>query len=59
MNKAMYLLSIVAAVFLPLGLLTGFLGINVGGIPGAENTWAFGIVTLFLAGRSIMDLFRD
>ncbi len=48
MNKAMYILSIIAAIFLPLGLLTGLLGINVGGIPGGENKWAFAIVTLFL-----------
>jgi len=26
---------------LPLGFLTGLLGINVGGIPGAETPWAF------------------
>jgi len=38
MNKAMYVLSIVAAIFLPLSLLTGLLGINVGGIPGAETS---------------------
>lgn len=49
MNKAMYILSIIAAIFLPLGLLTGLLGINVGGIPGAEYGWAFTIVCLFLA----------
>jgi zinc transporter len=48
MNKAMYMLSIVAAIFLPLGLLTGLLGINVGGIPGAEFKWAFAIVTAIL-----------
>jgi zinc transporter len=48
MNKAMYVLSIVAAIFLPLSLLTGLLGINVGGIPGAENTRAFLFVTFFL-----------
>lgn len=48
MNKAMYLLSIVAAIFLPLGLITGLLGINVGGIPGAENKAAFIIVTVSL-----------
>ena len=48
MNKAMYLLSIVAAIFLPLGLLTGLLGINVGGIPGAEFKWAFAVVTAIL-----------
>jgi zinc transporter len=44
MNNNMYLLSIVAAIFLPLGLLTGLLGINVGGIPGTESQWAFAIV---------------
>jgi zinc transporter len=48
MNKAMYLLSIVAAIFLPLGLLTGLLGINVGGIPGSESKWAFSLVTILL-----------
>ncbi len=41
MNRTMYLLSIVAAIFMPLGLLTGLLGINVGGIPGADNPRAF------------------
>jgi len=41
MDKRMYVLSIVAAIFLPLGFLTGLLGINVGGIPGAETKTAF------------------
>lgn len=44
MNRTMYLLTLVAAIFLPLGLLTGLLGINVGGIPGAEAPWAFAAV---------------
>lgn len=44
MNRTMYVLSLVAAIFLPLGLLTGLLGINVGGIPGSENKLAFLIV---------------
>ena len=48
MNKAMYVLSIVAAIFLPLGLLTGLLGINVGGIPGTESKWAFTVVMALL-----------
>ncbi|MBV1913656.1 MAG: zinc transporter ZntB [Cycloclasticus sp.] len=43
LNKNMYMLSIVTAIFLPLGFLTGLLGINVGGIPGAENDAAFWI----------------
>lgn len=44
MNSNMLILSIVAAVFLPLGFLTGLLGINVGGMPGADYQWAFYIV---------------
>jgi zinc transporter len=49
-NKTMYLLSIVTTIFLPLGLVTGLLGINVAGIPGAENPFAFFIVCTALAG---------
>ncbi len=41
LNKNMYILSVIAAIFLPLGFLTGLLGINVGGIPGADNENAF------------------
>jgi zinc transporter len=50
MNTRMYVLSVVAAIFLPLGFLTGLLGINVGGIPGTENPWAFLLFLLFLVG---------
>ncbi|MEO6597062.1 MAG: zinc transporter ZntB [Planctomycetota bacterium] len=48
MNRNTYVLSIVAGVFLPLGLLTGLLGINVGGIPGTESPYAFAIVCALL-----------
>lgn len=41
MERTMYVLTVVATVMLPLGFLTGLLGINVGGIPGAEISWAF------------------
>ncbi len=60
MNKTMYMLSIVAAIFLPLGLLTGLLGINVGGIPGTENPYAFALVCIFLVFIAIIEwiLFR-
>ena len=50
MEKRMYVLSIVSTVFLPLSFLTGLLGINVGGIPGAENKMAFLIVCLMMSG---------
>ncbi len=48
MNNKMYVLSIVSAIFLPLGFFTGLLGINVGGIPGTENPNAFYIFSGFL-----------
>ncbi|MGD2052909.1 MAG: zinc transporter ZntB [Gammaproteobacteria bacterium] len=49
MNSRMYVLSLVAALFLPLGFLTGLLGINVGGIPLAENPHGFlGIVVIIV-----------
>ena len=48
MNNRMYMLSIVAAIFLPLGFLTGLLGVNVGGIPGADNGYAFALFNLLL-----------
>ena len=41
LNERMYVLSILSAIFLPLGFFTGLLGINVGGIPGAENPNSF------------------
>ncbi|MEL7259814.1 MAG: zinc transporter ZntB [Pseudomonadota bacterium] len=36
-----YVLSIVAAVFLPLGFITGLFGVNVAGMPGTGTPWAF------------------
>lgn len=48
LNRNMYLLSVIAAIFLPLGFLTGLLGVNVGGIPGSDNSEAFWIFSTFL-----------
>lgn len=48
-NKTSYLLSIVAAVFLPLGFLTGLLGMNVGGLPGINYGHAFWVTCGFMA----------
>ncbi len=49
MNKNLYMLSVIAAVFLPLGFLTGLLGINVGGVPGVDNASAFWIFSALLS----------
>ncbi len=45
MNRNMMLLSIVAAIFLPLGLISGMMGINVGGMPWTETNMGFWYVT--------------
>jgi len=57
MNRRMLMLSLVAAVFLPLGLVTGLLGINVGGIPGEANEWAFLAVCTLLVVLAGLQLF--
>ena len=49
LNNKMYILSVVAAIFLPLGFLTGLMGINVGGIPGAESKMGFTLFVILLA----------
>ncbi|QFU09572.1 Zinc transport protein ZntB [Rhodobacteraceae bacterium THAF1] len=41
LNKNLYVLSVISAIFLPLGFLTGLMGINVGGMPGVNNPYAF------------------
>lgn len=48
MNQRMYILSMVSVVFIPLGFITGLLGINVAGIPGAESHYGFIIVCAML-----------
>lgn len=47
-NKTMYMLSIVAAIFLPLSFVTGLLGINVGGLPGTKWDDAFWVTVVLL-----------
>lgn len=41
LNKNTYFLSVIAAIFLPLGFLTGLWGANIEGIPGAQHPHAF------------------
>ncbi|MCW9031792.1 MAG: zinc transporter ZntB, partial [Gammaproteobacteria bacterium] len=57
MDKRMYVLSMVAAIFLPLGFLTGLLGINVGGIPGAEYKEAFLVFSGILTTVVLIQIF--
>ena len=60
MERVTLVLTVVAAIFLPLGLLTGLLGINTAGIPGAEQDWAFGAVVavLLVVALGLVGIFR-
>jgi len=53
MNARSYVLTLVAAIFLPLGFFTGLLGINVGGMPGVENNQAFWVVVGICVGVTV------
>ena len=52
-NARMYLLSIVAAIFLPLSFVTGLLGMNVAGLPGTESPYGFLVSALVMVGLGI------
>ena len=56
MNRTMYLLTVVAAVLLPPSLVTGLLGINVGGVPGTDNPLSFLIVIVLLTLLAVVEL---
>ncbi|MCJ8167822.1 zinc transporter ZntB [Atopomonas sediminilitoris] len=56
MNRTLYVLGIVTALFLPLGFVTGLLGINVGGMPGAQSPWGFWIALGIMLTLSTVQL---
>ncbi|MAM33769.1 MAG: hypothetical protein CMH28_01700 [Micavibrio sp.] len=56
LNKNLYILSVIAAIFLPLGFLTGLFGINIGGMPGVENDLAFWIFCGFLTAVTLIQI---
>ncbi len=56
LNKLAYIFSVVATIFLPLGFLTGLLGVNVGGIPAVDNPYAFWIFTAICVGLVVVQV---
>jgi zinc transporter len=50
LNRQLYVLSIVSVLFLPLGFLTGLMGVNLGGLPGSDSGLAFWLFCGLLAG---------
>jgi zinc transporter len=59
-NERMLLLSIVAAVFLPLSFVTGLFGMNVAGLPGTAEPKAFLVLMVLMTAiaAGILLLFR-
>jgi zinc transporter len=55
-EKRLRILTIVSATTLPLALVTGILGMNVGGLPGTDNPNAFLIVMAFMSMIAIAEL---
>lgn len=57
-NRTLYVLAIISAIFLPLAFLTGLLGINIGGMPGVDNPYAFWVfcvvMVVLLVGELIL-----
>jgi zinc transporter len=56
----MYVLSVVAAIFLPLTFVTGLLGMNVGGLPGVESPRGFlvALVVMVVTSAAMLIYFR-
>ena len=48
MNKNLYILSVLTAIFLPLGFLTGLMGVNIAGMPGTQYLHAFWVFSFLL-----------
>ena len=55
-NNRMYVLSIIAAIFLPITFITGLFGMNVAGLPGIENPAAFLLVAGAMLGVTVLTL---
>ena len=60
LGRNSYILSVVAAIFLPLGFLTGLFGVNVGGMPGLNSDLAFTILSVIsvLCGVALYLIFK-
>ena len=52
-NARTYVLSIVAAIFLPITFISGLFGMNVAGLPGLENIDSFWIVSGVMLAVSV------
>ena len=55
-EKRLRILTIVSAITLPLGLIAGLLGMNVGGLPGTKVSYGFIIVIVLMIAIAAVEL---
>lgn len=49
-NRTLFTLTLVTVIALPINIIAGFFGMNVGGIPFSENKNGFWLMVIFVAG---------
>jgi len=59
-GKTVYMLTIIATIALPLGIFTGLLGINVGGMPMEDSAWGFAVACMIMVmiAAGLVGLFK-
>jgi len=58
LNRKMYLIAIVTAIFMPLTFITGLFGVNLGGIPGATASYAFLLLIVMLVFIGVIQIIQ-
>ena len=53
-NRTLFVLTMVTVLALPINIMAGLLGMNVGGVPLAENPWGFWIVVSLILGVTVL-----
>lgn len=56
LNKNLYILSVITALFMPLSFFSGLLGMNLKGIPGADHPMSFGVACAIALGIALMQI---
>jgi len=57
LNKSMYTLSLIAAVFIPLTFFTSVFSVNIGGLPGIGDPYAFYSMMAAMVIVTVMQIF--
>ena len=60
LNRSSYAFAVAAAIFLPLGFITGLFGVNLAGIPQADSPLAFAVLcaTCIVLAGGLLAVFR-